>query len=394
MQTQLAMDIVEVMMRSPNPERPGRQGIPVVIVGPPGIGKTQHIGQRAAKIGYHLFTAIGATMQPEDVAGLPRVDSEGRTVWTVPELVWRCKSRPTVLFFDEANRASREVQAALLHTVQEGKCGSHYLPDYTPIVMAINPAHLVGGNSFDAAMANRVAWVYMDADAADWTAWAARHQPSRDNDGGHGLDRDDRVKYPVAAWNNQLPDWDMWWPIVQSNVVGFITAHPTALGANTTDAKVLSRANPTPRSITNAMYAMTTAAAMGRLELMGDVAAALVGEGWVTEYLAYLAEADLTDPRALLDGTVPMPLLDATRPDRALALSTGLMSYARTWGPSRGTPDMVERFWNASAVIATAFPDMGETMVREALNSNNPVLRATSATRTALAAMLKLDSYK
>lgn len=78
--------------------------VPVILWGPPGIGKTDRIRQLAGDLGWPLVTVLASIRQPDDFAGLPWIHEGGVTM--VPPDWGRTLSRvegPAILFFDEVN---------------------------------------------------------------------------------------------------------------------------------------------------------------------------------------------------------------------------------------------------------------------------------------------------
>lgn len=114
------------------------------IIGKHGIGKSSVIAQYAKENGYsfHPFF-LGQMNDTGDLLGLPEFDrdSEGRATGTRfihPEKLPR-NSR-SILFFDELNRASKDLLQAIFQLALEGTIHDYTLPKDSAIIMAMNPA--------------------------------------------------------------------------------------------------------------------------------------------------------------------------------------------------------------------------------------------------------------
>src|SRR5262245_18520791 len=110
----------------------GRWGLPVVVTGKPGVGKTSRVAQEAAACGLHLETIIASLREPSDFLGLPipqNVQAPGpdkvasgvehalvpSVAYAPPSWALRlCEAGRGVAFVDELNLCSPSIQAALL----------------------------------------------------------------------------------------------------------------------------------------------------------------------------------------------------------------------------------------------------------------------------------------
>jgi hypothetical protein len=142
-------------------------GIPVLLWGAPGVGKTSVIEQIARHNGWHLETVIASICDPTDFKGMPR-DAGDRTIFSPPE--WAVRTHEAgggVVFLDEISTAPPSVQAALLRPVLSGVVGDLELPAATRFVAAANPASLAAdGWDLSAPLANRFVHLEWDVPAA------------------------------------------------------------------------------------------------------------------------------------------------------------------------------------------------------------------------------------
>ena len=131
-----------IAMQTPSPK--GTLGIPVLLWGKPGVGKSSFLeGLHAEK--FPVITLIASIHDPTDFSGLP-VQHEGRVRYAIPEWVEQFgEDGNGLLFLDELTTAPPAVQAALLRVVLERKVGFHSLPNNVRIVAAANPPDMMSG---------------------------------------------------------------------------------------------------------------------------------------------------------------------------------------------------------------------------------------------------------
>lgn len=167
---------------------------PVLMMGPPGIGKTQIMEQiaRECKIGLVSYTITHHTRQ--SAVGLPFIreeEFEGKTYsiteYTMSEIiasVYR-KMRETglkegILFIDEINCVSETLAPTMLQFLQGKTFGNQKVPEGWLIVAAGNPPEYNKSvRDFDMVTLDRVRCINVDADLGVWKAYArAQHMNS------------------------------------------------------------------------------------------------------------------------------------------------------------------------------------------------------------------------
>jgi hypothetical protein len=122
-------------------------GVPVLLLGNPGLAKSTVTAHWAERNGYALETLIGSRFTQEEILGFQaRVEKDGASfLEIIPPFWYRSilereeQDVPTLLFLDELSTAEENVQGALLQlifdrTIGGGKC----LPASTLIVSAAN----------------------------------------------------------------------------------------------------------------------------------------------------------------------------------------------------------------------------------------------------------------
>lgn len=158
-----------------------------LVVGLSGIGKTETVRGVCEKLAkkwsekIDCETIILSQCNEGDLQGLPYADRATGTTVRYP-----FKSLPTVesvkagrhatkgvLFLDELNRASREVQNGAFQLLGERRVGDSHLHPGWVVWAAINPErHEYLVNKMDPAMLNRCTVYCLKVDAAAWLNWA------------------------------------------------------------------------------------------------------------------------------------------------------------------------------------------------------------------------------
>lgn len=142
MQYPTGAEALLIALQTPAPK--GYTGIPVLVWGPPGVGKSSFLEGLAAP-NFPVLTLIASIHDPTDFSGLP-VFHNGTVHYAVPEWVKQFETGGEgILFLDELTTAPPAVQAALLRVVLERKVGFHQLPPRVRIVAAANPPDLMTG---------------------------------------------------------------------------------------------------------------------------------------------------------------------------------------------------------------------------------------------------------
>jgi MoxR-like ATPase len=154
--------------------------LPLMLWGPPGVGKSAIVAAVAAARKLPLEDLRLAQLDAADLRGIPVPDREKRRVdWFAPSFLPR--DGRGLLFLDEIDKAPSLVKNAALQLVLDRKLGDYRLPDGWALACAGNREE---DNAFSsplgAALANRLLHVEIDADLDTWTAWA----------GGNGVNED------------------------------------------------------------------------------------------------------------------------------------------------------------------------------------------------------------
>jgi len=136
-----------------------QSGIPVVLVGPNGIGKTATIGALAEFLNLRLIKLPLLGVEPVDFIGYPYIEG-GKMKFAEPEFISRLREPNTMLLLDEVNRVPPDKVQALLCQLVDRERGIFAIPNSTYIVGTCNQEDL-GTHAMSRMLRTRMAWVPM-----------------------------------------------------------------------------------------------------------------------------------------------------------------------------------------------------------------------------------------
>lgn len=153
---------------------PAGHHTPVMLWGPPGVGKSQIVAQIARRHDVALVDVRLSQMEPSDLRGIPfRVD---RFVeWAPPALLPDAArhGESGILFLDEITSAPPSVSAAAYQLILDRRLGEYRVPDGWAIFAAGNRQGDRGVTyTMPAPLANRFTHYEAEAHLEDWIAWA------------------------------------------------------------------------------------------------------------------------------------------------------------------------------------------------------------------------------
>jgi len=121
-----------------------QSGLVPNIIGKHGIGKSSLIAQYAKDNGYTFHPFFLSQMNDAgDILGLPEFNRDKTGKATSVSFVHPAKlpkEEKSILFFDELNRASKDLLQAIFQLALEGTLHDYVLPANCAIIMAMNPA--------------------------------------------------------------------------------------------------------------------------------------------------------------------------------------------------------------------------------------------------------------
>jgi len=147
---------------------------PVMLWGPPGVGKSQIVAQVAARHHAPVIDIRLSQMEPSDLRGIPfRVGDVVQ--WAVPALLPDAQRHgPSgVLFLDEITSAPPAVSAAAYQLILDRRLGEYCIPDGWVIFAAGNRQGDRGITyAMPAPLANRFSHFEVTVNLDDWVVWA------------------------------------------------------------------------------------------------------------------------------------------------------------------------------------------------------------------------------
>jgi energy-coupling factor transporter ATP-binding protein EcfA2 len=243
---------------------------PIFLWGPPGIGKSDIVGQITNSLPKsHLIDIRLSLWDPTDIKGMPYYSANDNTMkWAppveLPSEEFAAQFENIVLFLDEMNSAAPAVQSAAYQLILNRRVGTYKLPDNVLIIAAGNRDADKGVTyRMPAPLANRFVHLELTVDFSDWFDWAVQNK-------------------------------------IHKDVVGFLNFSKKDL--YDFDPKSSSRSFATPRSwsfvselLDDGLDESTTT----------DLVAGTVGEGLAVKFMAHRKVASkMPNPSDILDGKV------------------------------------------------------------------------------------------
>jgi AAA domain (dynein-related subfamily) len=324
-------------------------GVPVLLWGSPGTGKTSAVVALGEALGWPVETVIGSIREPSDFAGLPVV-IDGSVHLSPPGWATRlCEAGEGLLFLDELTTAPPAVQAAMLRVVLERVVGDTTLPPGVRVVAAANPPdEAAEGWELAAPLANRLVHV-------DW--------PVDEKHIGKGL----AVGFPrpVLAGMEHAPTTAQ--TMAAGAAVGaFLEVRPPLALQLPRSAADAGRGWPSPRSWEAVARLLAACEAAHASEAArAALVEGAVGDGAALEFLSWLEHLDLPDPEAVLADPESFELPE--RSDRAFAVLTAVASVA----VADGGQERWDQAWRVVTRAADGAPDVA-TLVARTLASHRP----------------------
>ena len=305
---------------------------PVMIWGPPGVGKSAIIRDLCEEKGIGFVDIRLSQREPVDLRGLP-VPREDRVDWLLSGEWPRDPASAGIILLDELTAADRSLQVAAYELILDRRLGDLYeLPRGWMVVAAGNRVEdrAVAG-MFSSALANRFCHLEMAADLDDWLRWA--------NASG-----------------------------VHADVMAFLRFQPRAFFDMTGNVE---QGWPSPRSwerVSQVLQQLGDALPAASLNAMVE---GLIGTGAATEFLAFREQSRLLpDVAAMLDSRHPIVIPE--RADQRYAFASALARHV--WpGPTAVESDRLARFFQISEQLPSDFATLalldlmeaGEPGVRE-----------------------------
>ena len=300
---------------------------PVLIKGPPGVGKTDIVADAAAQAGCELLVSHPVVDDPTDYKGMPYA-GDGEAAFLPFGNLRRIieADAPLVFFLDDIGQAAPAVQAACMQLLLSRTINEHPVSDYVTFVAATNRKEDKAGVTgiLEPVKSRFTSIVELEVNKDDWVKWAiAKGMPSA--------------------------------------LIGFIEFKPNQLHAFEPSASLTN--TPCPRTVANA----------GRILNMGldpslrhEMIAGAAGEGFAAEFEAFVqVYEDLPDPAKALRDPDSTDIDDSVEISIKYAFTTAIGEYV--------TEETADNFFSLLERFSDEFSVLG---VRLAIGRNRDLQRS------------------
>ena len=147
---------------------------PLMIWGPPGVGKSDICQQVAQALNYIYHDIRPTLMERIDLLGVPYVNDMNHTMWASPGFLPDQNSEQFhFINLEELPNAKPDMQSALYQLVLDRACGEYRLPSAARLVACGNRRKDRGGTyRLAAPLASRFLHVEIEKSTDDWLTWA------------------------------------------------------------------------------------------------------------------------------------------------------------------------------------------------------------------------------
>ena len=256
---------------------------PILLMGPPGVGKTRGFEAFFKKNNVVHYTMILSIHEPADISGQPVMNQALGTYSLAPGAWVRtlqaaaAQGFRTALLLDELTTAPPSMQAGALRVITDRMLGDEKLPDNCWIVAAANPPEIAAnGYELSGPLANRFAHFTHNFKALDWV-----------------------MEFPMY-WGDapEIPGIDpIRWAGARGKIAAFLSARTGQIISFPKDASQASGPWPSPRTWDKASRFLSVANDVD--DALGAIAGC-VGHAVALEFVNFMKNADLPDPEFLL----------------------------------------------------------------------------------------------
>ena len=337
----------------------GRAGVSVLLTSPPGAGKSSMVRGLARSRGIPCETVLGSIRDPTDFSGLPVVQDGGVTLWPPQWARNLLAAGAGILLLDELTTCPPAVQAAMLAVALERRVGDLQLPREVFVVACANPPdQAADGWALAPPLANRFCHLLYEPSPGEYltgltTGWASP---------------------PASRAINASPERRA---AGRAAIAGFLKVRPDLIHACPEIAAEAS--GPWPSRRTWAMTADVLARTRDDdIDARNAITFGLVGDGPGIEYLAWLRQADLPDPEAVLAD--PSIVDWKGRDDQVWAVLAGVVAHCAAGG---GSAERWKAAWGPLvAAAAGGAPDTAAAVSRELARARPAGALPPAAART------------
>lgn len=192
---------------------------PVLLVGKPGVGKTDLVKEVAGEFANADFDITHPVISdPTDYKGVPSAHGEVAKFLPFEFLNGLIQaSRLTIVLIDDLGQAPMAVQAAIMQVVLERRIGEHKISDNVRFIACTNSRKdKAGVSGLILPLVNRFTVIDFDAELQAWIEWALknevcaeliaflRNRPALFN---HYVPKNDIANFPSPRALKRLSDW-------------------------------------------------------------------------------------------------------------------------------------------------------------------------------------------
>ena len=259
--------------------------LPVMLVGAPGVGKSEIVDQASAEVEHELLLFHPVTDEPIDVKGLPAMVDGQATFMPYGHMKQLLDATtPVVAFIDDLGQANVSVQASYMQMLLAREIAGHKISDNVTFISATNRKEDGAGVSgvLEPVKSRFVTIIQVEPNVDDWVAWALK---------------------------NEVPN----------DLIAFIMYRPALLHDFQRTSEIKN--SPCPRTVKHCGDLMKLGFPESReLELYTGAA----GEGFATELIGFLKHRrGLPDPTLMLASPDKFPI-PVDEPSKAYAMASAI----------------------------------------------------------------------
>lgn len=285
----------------------GGYGMPVLIQGPPGVGKTTTLKDLGWRLGIptHVFHTESA--QVSDREGVLVGDGHGgvRRATDNHEVLRMFEQGTDLLIFDEINTGNEKLDGAIRRVLFDRVFARRTLPPGVAVMATCNPPEIsMSGRPLSPPLANTL--VHLDSEEHTTDDWLAYMQ-------------DPRVRQNSGALSHQqlqealMDGWGAAYDTTLQRHSFFLRNQPKWLNNPPQDPEKLSRSWPSERSHSMALNLLTTCQVFNETSAAHMLLQGCVGKDAADAYFASLTDMSLPSVEEVLSGRwSPGPRSDIT----------------------------------------------------------------------------------